>query len=143
MRARLSELGLRRARLFERMTPGLRYHGWTIVGAGLVCALLSSPGQSFVLSLYLEHLIADTGLTRVQLSSLYSGATLLAAAVLPFLGRLADRLTARRYMAGVLVMLGVFLSVLGTASGLVTVAVAFFGLRLLGQGAIEIGRAHV
>lgn len=121
------------------MIPAPRYHGWTIVAAGLVCALLSSPGQSFVISLYLEHLIADTGLTRVQLSSLYAGATLFAAAVLPFVGRLADRITARRFMTGVLVALGGFLSILGIASGLLTVAVAFFGLRLLGQGAIGLG----
>jgi MFS family permease len=90
----MSSLSGRVARLF----PNAGYYGWTIVVVGMFCSALSSPGQSFAISLYIEHFIFDVGISRVGVSSLYAAATLVAAAALPFFGAIADRVSARAYM---------------------------------------------
>lgn len=122
-----------------RLFPNSSYYGWTIVFVGMACSALSSPGQSFALSLYIESLITDLGISRVHISSIYAFATLSAAALLPLLGAWADRTTSRRFMAVALTGMAVALVALATAQGLVTVVIALFALRLLGQGAIGLG----
>jgi MFS family permease len=123
----------------RRLVPNAGYYGWTVVIVGMVCSALSSPGQSFALSLYIDHLIEDVGFTRVALSSLYAAATLSAALALPLLGSIADRTTARRFMVAVLLGMGAALLLLSRASGPVTVGLAFIALRMLGQGAVGLG----
>lgn len=122
-----------------RAFPNAGYYGWTIVVVGMFCSALSSPGQSFALSLYIEHLIDDLGFTRVGLSSLYAAATLGAALTLPVFGALADRTTARKFIVAILLGMGAAMLLLSQAQGLFTVAIAFVALRLLGQGAIGLG----
>jgi MFS family permease len=122
-----------------QLFPNAGYYGWTIVVVGMVCSALSSPGQSFALSLYIEHLIADVGISRVGISSLYAAATLTAAAALPLFGAVADRVSARVYMRTVLFGMGLALLLLSQAASVAVLAVAFVALRLLGQGAIGLG----
>jgi sugar phosphate permease len=122
-----------------RLLPNPGYYGWVIVGIGFLCSALSSPGQSFVISLYLDHLIVDLGISRLELSSLYGAATLAAAACLPFIGGWSDRMSARRFLTGTLLLLGLALFVFANVSGVLTLGFAFFALRLLGQGAIGLG----
>ncbi|HUF51905.1 MAG TPA: MFS transporter [Longimicrobiales bacterium] len=126
-------------RRLERFFPSAGYYGWTVVVVGMFCSALSSPGQSFALSLYIEHLINDLGFTRVGLSWLYAAATLGAALALPMFGALADRTTARKFIVAILLGMGAALLLLSQAQGFVTVAIALVALRLLGQGAIGLG----
>lgn len=125
--------------LRARAFPNPGYYGWVIVGVGFLCSMLSSPGQSFALSLYLEHLIADLGVTRLELSTLYAVATLMAAACLPLVGGWADRISGRRFLTGVLVLMGGAFLFFTRVQGVIALAAAFFALRLLGQGAIGLG----
>ncbi len=127
---------LRRA---ARILPNPHYYGWAIVGLGTLASALSAPGQSFALSLYIEHLIRDLGIGRVQISSIYAGATLAAAAFLPFFGAWADRTSARRFLALVLLAMAGAMVVLSQATNVLLVIVALFALRMLGQGAIGLG----
>lgn len=127
---------LRRA---ARILPNPHYYGWAIVGLGTLASALSAPGQSFALSLYIEHLIRDLGIGRVEISSIYAGATLAAAAFLPFFGAWADRTSARRFLALVLLAMAGAMVVLSQATNVLLVIVALFGLRMLGQGAIGLG----
>jgi MFS family permease len=127
------------ARLWSHLFPNPRYFGWVVVGVGFLCSALSSPGQSFALSLYIDHWIDDLGVSRVELSSLYAVATLLAAACLPAVGTASDRMSARWFLTPVVALLGaalLFFSGIGSLAGL---GVAFFAVRLLGQGAIGLG----
>ncbi len=128
-----------RARVFPN--PG--FYGWVIVGVGFLCSMLSSPGQSFALSLYLESLITELGLSRLELSSLFATATLLAATCLPVVGGWADRTTGRRYLSSVLALLGVVLLLFSRVESAFALGAAFFALRLLGQGAIGLGTTTV
>jgi MFS family permease len=125
--------------LRNRLFPNPAFYGWVIVAVGFLCSILTSPGQSFVISLYLEPVMADLELSRVEISSLYAFATLASAACLPLVGRLADRIPSGRFLGGVLALLALAMvgfSAVQTVAGL---AISFFLLRLLGQGAIGLG----
>lgn len=124
---------------WSRFFPNPTYYGWAIVGAGFLASALSSPGQSFLIALYLDPVMADVGLTRVEISTLYAVATLLAAACLPFIGGIADRVSSRRFLGGVLALLALSLVLLSQARSVAALAGAFFLLRLLAQGAIGLG----
>jgi len=115
------------------------YYGWVVIATAMACSALSSPGQSFILSLYLDHFSADLGLSTVELSSLYSLATLSAATALPLVGRLADRTSSRRFLAGVLLLLAVVFAYMATVRSALALGVTMFALRLLAQGAIGLG----
>lgn len=119
--------------------PNPRYEGWKVVGIAFLCSALSSPGQSFAFSLYLDALIRDVGLTRVELSSLYAATTLAAAACLPVVGRWADRTPGRVFLSAVLVLMAGALVLFASVQNAVMLGLAFFSLRLLGQGAIGLG----
>lgn len=131
------------AGVWARLFPNPRYYGWAVVGIGMVCSALSSPGQSFAISLYLDHLIADLGISRVELSTLYAVATLSAAALLPFVGGLSDRTTGRRFLTTVLVLLGLSLLAFAHVESVLALGLSFFAVRLLGQGAIGLGTLTV
>jgi hypothetical protein len=125
--------------IWIRFFPNPTYYGWVIVAMGFLASALTSPGQSFVIALYLESIMADLGLTRLATSTLYAGATLLAAASLPFVGALADRVSSGRFLGGVLALIAVSLIGFSLAESVVSLALAFFCLRLLAQGAIGLG----
>jgi MFS family permease len=81
--------------------PNPGYYGWWVVGACLLCAALSAPGQSFALALYMEPIAAELGASRVDLAGLYAWATLAAALLLPVAGRIADRTSSRVFLSAV------------------------------------------
>lgn len=122
-----------------RLFPNPHYFGWRVVGLAFLCSALSSPGQSFAFSLYLDHLIRDLEISRVELSSLYAAATLAAAACLPLVGRWADRTSGRRLLSTVLVLMGLAIVLFSRVQNVAMLGAAFFALRLLGQGAIGLG----
>lgn len=127
--------------MLARFFPNPSFYGWRVLAASLVFAALSGPGQSYFLSLYTDHLVADLSLSRLEVSSVYGGATILAALILPWVGGLADRLSSRVYARGVLACLALATLGLSQSHALWAVAIAFFALRLLGQGAISLGIA--
>lgn len=125
--------------LWSKAFPNPRFYGWAIVGACFACSVLSTPGQSVALALYLDHLIDDLGVSRLELSSLYGAMTLLAAFCLPFVGSLADRVTGKNYLTIALASLGIACLAFSQVTGLIGVAAGFFALRLIGQGSIGLG----
>jgi MFS family permease len=130
-------------RIWNRLFPNPGYYGWAVVGLGFLCSALSSPGQSFAISLYLDHLITDLGISRVELSSLYAVATLLAAACLPLIGGLSDRISGRRFLTPTLALLAGAMLLFSQVESVLALGIAFFALRLLGQGAIALGTLTV
>jgi MFS family permease len=133
--------GLRR--IGRSLFPNPGFYGWTIAGVGFLCCALSSPGQSFAISLYLEHVMADLGISRLEISTLYAVATLAAAACLPVVGGISDRLSGRAFLAPVVALLGGAILLFAAVQSVAALALAFFALRLLGQGAIGLGTLTV
>lgn len=96
----------------------------------------SSPGQTFCITYINEPLSAALGLSQTSLSSIYMLATLLAAAPLPFLGAIADRIGLRRATAVVAGAFGLACMSLSLVGGVVSLGFAFFAMRALGPGAL-------
>jgi len=101
---------------------------------GAACTFLSAPGQTFFISLFIGSLSDTTGLSAGQLGSLYLGATLGSAALLPWFGHWIDRIDLRRYAAAVMAGLAVSCAVMASAAGPVSLFIALLMLRLSGQG---------
>lgn len=110
-----------------------------MVGIGFLASALTSPGQSFAISLYLEPVMGELALSRMQVSSLYALATLGAAACLPFLGGVADRVPTGRFLATIMVAIGVTLIGFSSVKTAFALWLVLFALRLLGQGAVGLG----
>lgn len=105
-----------------------------ILAFGALCALLSSPGQTFFIALFVGSFAAASGLNAGQLGALYLAATLGSASLLPVLGHWIDRIDLRLYAALVLAGLSVACVVATQVTGPASLLVAFLLLRLFGQG---------
>ena len=101
---------------------------------GLTMMLLSNLGQTYFIGLYAPQIRSTFGLTHSGFGAIYSAITLLSAFVLFYSGPLIDRVRLSRYMAAVVIGLGVSCLLLGTAGHWLVFLVALFGVRHLGQG---------
>lgn len=97
-------------------------------------AYFSGFGQTFLLSLYLPSLESLLAVGNTTLGSLYALATIGSALFLPWLGGYFDKMPLRLYAMLIILGLVVSLLLLSFAQSLVLVGIAFFGLRLFGQG---------
>jgi MFS family permease len=103
-----------------------------------VAMFASAPGQSYLIAVFVDELLAGTGLSRTAFSVLYALATVVSAFSMIAVGRAADRLGLRAAWAAV--SLGLVLAC-GLASLAAGAAVAFAALALLrvfGQGSFPL-----
>lgn len=105
-----------------------------LLAFGLLLTFFSSFGQTFLLSLYVPAIEALLGISNTVFGSLYAVATLSSALTLPWLGGRFDHMPIRAYTLMVLAGLVAALLLLSSARHLVVVVIAFYGLRLFGQG---------
>jgi len=105
-----------------------------LLGFGFGMALASSFGQTYFIGVFGKSIEAEFGLSHTGWSSVYLVGTLASALVLPWSGKLIDRLPLRRYALGVaLLLIGACIS-MSLTIGVVTLAVSIFLLRQAGQG---------
>ncbi|MGF1601289.1 MAG: MFS transporter [Thermosynechococcaceae cyanobacterium] len=131
------------------------FYGWVIVAAATLGILMSIPGQTMGVSVFTDHLLEATGLSRLALSNAYFVGTLTSGLCLPFGGILLDRLGARVmvvvssvWLALTLVYLSgcdriaTFLSTLTSLSlsttALIVLTLGFISLRFSGQGMLTL-----
>lgn len=107
---------------------------WRPLAFGILCAFLSSPGQTFFISLFIGGVATDLGLGATELGSLYMVGTIGAASLLPLTGHWIDRLDLRLYTLLVMVGLAAACGVMAMASGPASVVAGLLLLRLTGQG---------
>lgn len=101
---------------------------------GILLTYFSSFGQTFLISLYIPELERVFGFSNTGLSSLYAVATIGSAFSLPWIGRLIDTVSLRRFTVGVVLGLAVACILLSLAVHPIMILLGFFGLRLFGQG---------
>lgn len=109
-----------------------------VVTVGALAKVGSFPGQSYWISLFVEPLMAATGLSRAALSIAYACATLGSAGWSTRIGRIADALGVRTALlvASTGVVVGSVL--LGTVTGFVGTVVALAIVRASGQGGMPL-----
>lgn len=108
------------------------------LGLAFVAMFASAPGQSFLLSVFVDDLLEDTGLSRTVFSSLYALATIVSATVSLVLGRATDRLGLRAAWFGVAAGLVCACLIASAADGLVLAFVGLALLRAFGQGSFPL-----
>ncbi len=142
------------------------FYGWVVMIAGTIGVLCSAPGQTVGVSVFTDHLMAATGLTRVQLSLTYLVGTLTSAFLLPRAGRIYDRLGSRTMTVVTALSMGCALILLSqidvairathhalsalpaglslhAAVAFSVMALSFFALRFLGQGVLTMSSSNM
>ena len=74
------------------------FYGWVIVVVATIGIIFSIPEQTMGFSVFTDILMRELGLTRVELSLAYCVGTVLSGFTLPYLGRVFDRVGARRIL---------------------------------------------
>ncbi len=105
-----------------------------LLAFGLLYTFSSSFGQTFLLSLYVPSIEGFLNISNTQFGSLYAIATIGSALTLPWLGSYFDKIELRPYSLGVTIGLALSLLLLSLSWNFFMVLIAFYGLRLFGQG---------
>ena len=107
------------------------------LSAGFLLAFTSSYGQTVFIALFAGEIMAAFGLSDGTWGLVYTVATTASAVAMIQAGALADRIRIRTL--GLFVTGGLVLACLGMAAvqGAITLALAIFALRFLGQGMIS------
>jgi MFS family permease len=119
------------------------FYGWTMLAVAGLGIFASGPGQSHTFSVFVGPIGRDLGLSKAAIAGAYGLATLAAAFLLPYMGRLVDRHGPRRMTVIVTLLLGVACMAFGGAAGLVSLALGFGALRFLGQGSLMMNSANL
>ncbi len=126
------------------------FYGWMILVWGTIGMLMSIPGQTMGVSVFTESLLLELNVNRDQLSIAYMLGTIGSAFLLPWIGRLYDRVGVRPIAIIAGISLGLVLIYLSQVDRIVeylqkepSVALTFFFiflgfmlLRFTGQGVI-------
>lgn len=112
------------------------FYGWRIVAYASLAVAATGPGQTAGVSLFVDPLIRDLGISRSAVSTAYLIGTLTGALALPWIGRALDRYGVRRTMAVIGAAFGAVLIALATVSSIVGLTAGFVGIRMAGQGAL-------
>jgi len=116
------------------------YYGWVILGVGTLGIVMTSPGQTFVVSMFIEHLIRDLELSRSAVSTLYMIGTLGNAVLLQLLGvgRIIDRRGPRIAAVVSATLLAGACFYMGFVSSALMLVFGFMALRFFGQGSLNL-----
>ncbi len=112
--------------------------GWLVLALAIAAAGLTGPGQTIGVSVFIDHFVADLGLTRSSVSAAYLVGTLIGAALLPWVGHFVDRRGVRVAQVAVGVLFAFALFNMSLVNGLVWLALGFGGIRFLGQGSLSL-----
>jgi len=114
------------------------YYGWVMLPIAMLAAIATSPGQTYGISIFNAHFRESLGLSHSQLTAAYMFGTLLASLPQSYIGSLTDRFGIRRVMFIVVVLFGLACIFMSQVVSLLMLFVAFFFLRMLGQGALSL-----
>jgi MFS transporter, OFA family, oxalate/formate antiporter len=134
-----AEVPLRRSALIERFP---RSYGWIVLFAATVGMMMTIPGQTIGVSIFLDGIIADLGMSRSEVSTLYLLGTLGGSLVLPFVGRFVDRRGPRLAVIAVAAAFALSCVWMGFVQGTITLLIGFTLIRALGQGSLSLVSVH-
>ena len=119
------------------------FYGWVILLMGTLGMIMTSPGQTYAVSIFIEHFITDLGISRSWVSTLYTAGTLIGSFALPFIGRQIDRHGTRVMVVVIATLLGGACIYMGFVANAAMLALGFIAIRMLGQGSLSLVSQNV
>ena len=103
---------------------------------GTLGMIMTSPGQTYVVSIFIEDFIVDLGISRSLVSVLYTLGTLVGGFVLPIVGYQIDRRGCRLMVVLITALFGLSCIYMGYVQNAFMLGLGFIALRMLGQGSL-------
>lgn len=119
------------------------YYGWIILAVGVVGYIMSGPGQTYSVSIFIEHFIADLGINRSLVSTLYMLGTLTASLTMPFVGRQLDLRGPRVVVTVISLFFAAACVYMGFVQNAVMLGLGFLLIRMLGQGSLSLVSGNI
>ena len=114
------------------------FYGWIIMLVGTLGMVMTSPGQTDSVSVFIEHFIGDLQISRSLVSTLYTVGTLVGSFALPVVGRQIDRRGPRRMVLIVSALFGLACIYMGFVQNALMLGLGFIAIRMLGQGSLSL-----
>ena len=114
------------------------FYGWLIVPVSIIGSFATSPGQTYMVSVFNPSFRETLSLSLSQLTGAYMLGTILASIPQPYIGNWSDRVGIRRMLILVVVLFSLACIFIAQVNSLVMLTLAFFFLRMFGQGALEL-----
>ncbi len=108
-----------------------------VLAIATVTAVLTGPGQTIGVSVFIDPMRDELGISRSQIGTAYLIGTLIGSLAMPFVGRFVDRNGVRMAQVIVGVLFAGALVNMSLVTGFVWLAVGFTGIRMLGQGSLS------
>lgn len=131
---------LRQSKIVQRSPI---FYGWVVWFVATIGISATSPGQSFSVSLFIDHYILDFGLDRTSVSGLYGLGTFIAALTLTWIGKRIDLHGNRLMSVTIALLFGLSLLACSMVSGPFTIFLSFIAIRALGQGSMGLVNSTV
>jgi len=114
---------------------------WQFLLFGFLMTFWSSPGQTFLISLFSGEIRAELGLSDGEFAGIYSLATLGSAIVMVWTGTLVDKVDLKKLSIAIVIGLGLGCGLMSVSVGVISLLVSLFLIRQLGQGLMYITSA--
>ena len=114
------------------------FYGWIILAVGTLGIIMTSPGQTYAVSIFIEYFIEELKISRSLVSTLYSAGTLAGSLALPFIGREIDRRGSRVMVVFIAAIFGLACIYMGLVQGALMLALGFVAIRMFGQGSLTL-----
>jgi MFS family permease len=111
---------------------------WQLLLFGFLMTFWSSPGQTFLISLFSGEIRAELALSDGEFAGVYSLATLGSAIVMVWSGSLVDKFDLKKLSIAIVVGLGIGCGLMSISVGVVSLIISLFLIRQLGQGLMYI-----
>jgi MFS family permease len=119
------------------------YYGWLILLAGSLGMLMTIPGQTVGVSVFLDKIILDLDISRSLVSFLYLLGTVSGSFFLPGVGRFIDRCGPRKAVIIIASLFALACVYMGLVANIIMLALGFIAIRSLGQGALALVSLNV
>jgi MFS transporter, OFA family, oxalate/formate antiporter len=124
-----------------RATPF--FYGWIILLVGTIGLIMTSPAQTYNVSIFIDHFIQDLNISRSLVSTLYSVGTLVGSFTLPFWGAQIDRFGPRRMATLISILFALACVYMGYVQSAFMLVLGFVAIRMLGQGSLSLVSQNV
>lgn len=114
------------------------FYGWIMLPIATLAFMATTPGQTIGVSVFNPSFREALNLSHTQLTGAYALGTFLASLPQSYIGALMDRYGIRRVMTAVVIAVGLACLFVSQVNGLIMLFLAFFLLRMFGQGALSL-----